>query len=368
MAAWANTHRLIESGDMKGLILAAGRGTRLRPLTHTRPKMVIRVAGKPIIHYAIEDLRGAGISEIGVVVSPDTQEDIQAALNNFAGVSLHYIVQETPKGIAHAVGVARSWLGESPFVLYLGDNLFQSGVESFVGAYRQGISAVIALVRAPDPRQFGVVVMEEGHIKRLIEKPKEPPSNLIVAGVYVFGPEIHKHIANVKLSARGEYEITDAIQHLLDSGATVLGQEVAGWWKDTGRPDDLLDANRLLLVEQSPSPVVLGQAENSQITGRVVVEEGAVVKDSTILGPAFIARGAIVEEAYIGPFTSVGPGATVRRAEVEYSILEDAATVEEVPLRLHGCILGVGVRVTSRSGLPKAHRLVVGDLSSVELG
>lgn len=353
---------------MKGLILAAGRGTRLRPLTHTRPKPVIRLAGKPIIYYALENLREAGITEVGVVVSPDTQEDIKQALKDFQGVEITYIVQETALGIAHAVGTARDWLGSSPFVLYLGDNLFQKGITSFVEAFKQGPSAVIALVRVPDPRQFGVAVLNEGRIVKLVEKPKEPPSDLAVAGVYVFGPEIMQIIAELGPSARGEYEITDAIQGLLDNHKVVMGQEIEGWWKDTGRPNDLLDANRLLLVEQHPSPVIHGETVDSQVTGRVLIEKGACIKNSTILGPAHIAAGAKVEGAYIGPFTSVGPGAVVRQAEVEFSILEDGASVENVPLRLHECILGVGVRVTTRMGLPKAHKLVLGDLSTVELG
>ncbi|MER3489052.1 MAG: glucose-1-phosphate thymidylyltransferase [Meiothermus sp.] len=351
---------------MKGLILAAGRGTRLRPLTYTRPKHVFRVAGRPIIYFAVKNLREAGIDQIGVVVSPENREDIMQALEGFPGASLSYIVQEEPKGLAHAVGVARDWLGESPFVMYLGDNLFQSGITRFVSSYRAGVGAVIALVRVPDPRQFGVAVLEGGRVARLVEKPREPPSDLAVAGVYVFGPEIHPIIANLKPSGRGEYEITDAIQGLLDQGYAVLGEEVQGWWKDTGRPNDLLDANRLLLVEMIPE--TKGQVWESKITGRVVIEEGAVVRESTILGPVMIASGAIVEGAYIGPFTSVGPGAVVRRAEVEFSILEDGAVVEDVPLRLHESILGVGARVTSRNGLPKAHKLVLGDLSSAELG
>lgn len=354
--------------SMKGLILAAGRGTRLRPLTHTRPKPVIRLAGKPIIYYAVENLFEAGITEVGVVVSPDTQEDIRQALKDFPGVQITYIVQEQALGIAHAVGTAKEWLGSSPFVLYLGDNLFQQGVKPFVEAYKPGIGAVIALVRVPDPRQFGVAVLDQGRIVKLLEKPKDPPSDLAVAGVYVFSPTIMEIIANLKPSARGEYEITDAIQALMDQGHTVLGQEITGWWKDTGRPADLLDANRLLLVEQkSPTPVVEGHVHDSQITGRVVIEKGAVVKNSTVLGPVHIAQNAMIEGAYIGPFTSVGPNATVRQAEVEFSILEDGAVVEDVPLRLHECILGVGAKVTRRNGLPKAHKLVLGDLSSLEL-
>ncbi|SDE90075.1 glucose-1-phosphate thymidylyltransferase [Thermus arciformis] len=347
---------------MKGLILAAGRGTRLRPLTHTRPKPVIRVAGRPIIHYAVENLLAAGMEEIGVVVSPETEKDIREALS---GYKVRYLLQEEPQGLAHAVAVARGFLGDGPFVLYLGDNLFQRGIGRFLEAFREGVSAVLALVRVKDPRQFGVAVLEGDRIVRLLEKPKEPPSDLAVAGVYVFGPEIWETVEGLKPSARGEYEITDAIQGLIDRGRKVVGVEVEGWWKDTGRPQDLLDANRLLLEELSPK--VEGEVVKSQLTGRVVVEKGAKVVGSTVIGPAFIGEGAVVEEAYVGPFTSLGPGARVVRAEVEYSILEDHALLEDVALRLQESILGVGAEVRSRNGLPRAHRLILGDLSQVEL-
>ncbi|WP_038049718.1 glucose-1-phosphate thymidylyltransferase [Thermus caliditerrae] len=347
---------------MKGLILAAGRGTRLRPLTHTRPKPVIRVAGRPILHYAVDNLLEAGIEEIGVVVSPETEKDIREALS---GYRVRYVLQEEPQGLAHAVAVAQEFLGESPFVLYLGDNLFQKGIRRFLQAFQEGVSAVIALVRVENPRQFGVAVLEGERIVRLLEKPKEPPSDLAVAGVYVFTPEVFPVIQNLKPSARGEYEITDAIQGLIDQGKRVVGVEVEGWWKDTGRPADLLDANRLLL-EELPSRLE-GEVEASQLTGRVVVERGARVVGSTVIGPAFIGKGAVVEGAYIGPFTSLGPGVRVVRSEVEYSILEDHAVLEDVALRLQESILGVGAEVKSRNGLPRAHRLILGDLSQVEL-
>jgi glucose-1-phosphate thymidylyltransferase len=347
---------------MKGLILAAGRGTRLRPLTHTRPKPVIRVAGRPIIHYAVENLLQAGVGEIGVVVSPETEKDLRLALEGFP---VRFVLQEEPQGLAHAVAVAQDFLGESPFVLYLGDNLFQKGIGPYLEAFKEGVSAVLALVRVQDPRQFGVAVMEGDRIVRLLEKPKEPPSDLAVAGVYVFSPEVWEVIPSLKPSARGEYEITDAIQGLIDRKKRVVGVEVQGWWKDTGRPEDLLDANRLLLEELSPR--VEGEVVESALTGRVVVEKGARVVRSRVIGPAFIGEGAVVEGAYVGPFTSLGSGVRVAGSEVEYAILEDHAVLENVPLRLQESILGVGARVVSRNGLPRAHRLILGDLSQVEL-
>ena len=352
---------------MKGLILAAGQGTRLRPLTHTRPKPVIRVAGRPIIHYALDNLREVGIREVGVVVSPDTRTDVQAALNGFEGVSLEYVLQEQPQGLAHAVSVARGWLGSDPFVLYLGDNLFERGIAPFVEAFREsGPAAVVALARVEDPRQFGVAVVEGGRISRLIEKPADPPSNLAVAGVYVFDPVVHAVIEHLTPSARGEYEITDAIQRLIDGGQEVQGLPIEGWWKDTGRPEDLLDANRLLLAGIEPRND--GRVEESRLIGRVVIEEGATVRRSTVMGPALIAAGSLVEDAFVGPFTAVGPEAEVRGSEVEYSIVADRGVIENVPTRLQECVIGVGARVTSRAGLPRAHRLVLGDESRVEIG
>ncbi len=352
---------------MKGLILAAGRGTRLRPLTHTRPKPVIRVAGRPIIHYAIENLRAVGIREIGVVVSLDTRKDIQHTLDEFDDLDITYLVQEEPQGLAHAVMVARKWLADDAFLMYLGDNLFHEGLAAFIRHFEAlHPAAVIALTPVESPGQFGVAEMENGRVVRLVEKPSEPKSNLAVAGVYVFSPEVHAVIDTLRPSARGEFEITDAVQGLVDRGCVVQGLVVDGWWKDTGRPADLLDANRLLLEDLEPR--VEGLVSGSSLTGRVVVERGATVLDSTIVGPALIATGAVVESAYVGPFTSIEAGAQLRRAEVEFSILDQKAVVENVSLRLQQCILGVGAKVTSRAGLPKAHRFMLGDLSTVELG
>ncbi len=349
---------------MKGLILAAGHGTRLRPLTYTRPKPVIRVAGKPIIAYAVENLLEAGIHEIGIVVSPKTEAPVKAALNGEDRAHFSFIRQDDPQGLAHAVKVAREWLGDDPFVMYLGDNLFEKGILEPVRQFQKTRpAAAIALVEVEDPRQFGVAVVEGGRIVRLVEKPKDPPSKLAVAGVYVFGPEIHEVIAELRPSARGEYEITDAIQGLLDGRQTVLGISVQGWWKDTGRPNDLLEANRLLLAGLESG--VMGEVTGSEIGNGVRVEAGATVRNARVLGPALIAAGAVVEDAYVGPYTSVGPGAVVRDAEVEDSILEDEALVEGV--RLHGSILGIGAKAIRHTARPQTPKLILGDLSTVEL-
>ena len=352
---------------MKAIILAAGMGTRLRPLTHTRPKPTIRVAGRPIIHYAVENIVAAGIREIGVVVSPATRDDVQASLNGYAGVDIEYILQEKPQGLAHALSTARDWLADSPFVMYLGDNLFENGIVPFVEKFNaDNPQALVALAAVKDPRQFRVAVVQYGRIVRLVEKPQDPPSNLAVAGIYVFTDAIHEVVAGLEPSGRGEYEITDAIQGLIDRGARVEGLTVEGWWKDTGKAEDLLDANRLLL--SGIEPQVAGQVLDSRLVGRVVVEDGAMVKGSTIIGPALIAAGSLVENAFVGPFTAIGPKAEVRDSEVEYSIVADRAVIKDVATRLQECVIGVGARVESRRGLPRAHRLVLGDESRVEIG
>jgi len=350
---------------VKGLILAAGRGTRLRPLTFTRPKPVIRVAGRPIIAYGVEKLKRAGIEEIGVVVSPKTEEEVKNALAEaFPGEEFTLIVQENPLGLAHAVATARDWLGEEDFILYLGDNLMEDGVErlkSFFEARRP--AAALALIPVDNPSQFGVAEVEGERVVRLLEKPKDPPSRLAVAGVYALSPAIHEAIADLSPSARGEYEITDALEALIEAGKEVLWQELTGWWKDAGRPDDLLAANRLILESQSPR--LEGELENSQVEGAVVVEPGARVKNSRLLGPLYVGKGAVVEDAYLGPYTSLGPRAVVKDAEVEDSVLEAEAVLEGV--RLHGSLLGVGAEVVKKNGRPKAPRLILGDLSRVEV-
>ena len=356
---------------MKGLILSGGKGTRLRPLTFTRAKQLIPIAGKPNLVYAIEDIVGSGISDIGIVISPETGHEVKEALGdgNKFGARFTYILQESPSGIAHAVKTAQPFLGNEPFVLYLGDNLLSGGIRHLVDEYRAGnAEAIVLLTPVEDPRSFGVAVLDDqGHIVRLIEKPKEPPSNLALVGVYLFGPEIHSIIANLKPSWRGEYEITEAIQGLVDQGKRVVAHTVRGYWKDTGKPDDLLDANRLVLSQVQRS--IKGEVLGSQISGEVVIEEGAQVIDSTVRGPVFIGAGAHLENAYVGPYTAIGAGAKVIHSEVEYSILLDGAEVTHLPYRLDASVLGNGVQVDgSGSGIRKnSLQLVLGDRSQVKL-
>jgi glucose-1-phosphate thymidylyltransferase len=356
--------------ELKGLVLSGGKGTRLRPLTHTRAKQLIPIAGKPNLFYAIEDLLEAGIREIGVVLSPETGDEVRAALGDGSrwGVHLTYIVQEAPLGIAHAVKTAQGFLSDSPFVLYLGDNLLSGGIKHLVAEYRQTRpEAIVLLTPVEDPRAFGVVVLDQdGQVVRLLEKPKDPPSNLALVGVYLFGPAIHAIINRLKPSGRGEYEITEAIQGLVDGGMRVVAHQVRGWWKDTGKPEDLLDANRLAL--SSLARRVEGELQEAEVIGEVVVEAGARIVRSTVRGPAYIGAGALVEDGFIGPYTAIGKNAKVISSEVEYSILMDEAQVSLLPYRLDSSVLGQGVVVDGK-GSARRHtlQLVLGDRSRVRL-
>jgi len=353
---------------MKGLVLAAGRGTRLRPLTYARPKPLIRVANRPIIDYALEAMLQAGCDELGIVVSPDTRPDIALEMKSLPnGSHATLVMQETPLGIAHAVASAEEFLAGEPFMLYLGDNLFEHGLEGFIETFHaEQASAVVALVQVADPRAFGVAVIEQGRIVRLVEKPREPPSDLALAGVYVFGPEVHEVIKTLQPSHRGELEITDAIQGLVERGRTVVPRTITGWWKDTGRPEDLLDANRLLL--ENLEPRIEGAVDSaSQITGRVQVHASATVQRSVIRGPALIGPRAVIRDSYVGPYTSIGAGVEINGAEVEYSVVQERSVIDHPPVRLQDSLIGCDVRV-SRSGLrPISHRLILGDHSVVEL-
>lgn len=353
---------------MKAIIPAAGLGTRLRPLTYARPKPVLKVANKPIICHAISTLSDAGIVDIGIVVSDLTRKAIESAVRGLEGVNITFIYQNEMLGLGHAVKVAREWVGDSNFCVYLGDNLFEQGVGRFIDLFHsRGADAVVALVEVDDPSAFGVAVMGEGgHITKLVEKPKVPPSKLAVAGLYCFSPVIFEVLDTLKPSARGEYEITDAIAELIQERGNVLGECVQGWWKDTGKPEDLLDANRLLLRELKGC--VLGKVTDSRLTGAVVVEPGAEVINSVIMGPVTIAAGARIENAYLGPYTSVGRGSLIRNAEVEYSVIDEDAEICNMSVRLQECLIGVKARVIGHGAIPRIHRFVLSDASSLELG
>lgn len=351
---------------MKAIIPAAGLGTRLRPLTFTRPKPVLRVAGQPIIRHAVQTLLEAGISEIGIIVSEFTHDEIQHALRNVTDVQFTLIDQAEQLGLGHAVLTAREWVGQDNFCVYLGDNLFEYGAKPFVQRFEQERpAALIALVEVPDPTAFGVAEMDGERIVRLVEKPKNPPSNLAVAGLYCFTPQIFEMLDGMPPSARGEYEITDGIQRLIDSGAKVVGQSVEGWWKDTGRPGDLLEANHLLLEKLENN--LQGTVDNTRIGGRVHLPASSTVRNSKIVGPVYIGEDVLIENAYIGPFTSVGRQSIIRNAEVEHSVIDAETIIENLDTRLQDCLIGVRAQVRGGRKLPRTHKLTVSDASIVEL-
>src|SRR3954467_15410729 len=291
---------------MKGLILSGGRGTRLRPITYTSAKQLVPVANKPVLFYGLEAMAGAGIREVGIIIAPETGDEIRAAAGDGErfGVRITYIVQDEPAGLAHAVLTAEPFLGADPFVMYLGDNLLQGGIEDLVNAFRSNQpEALILLTPVPDPQNYGVAELDgNGGVTRLVEKPLEPASDLALVGVYMFTPRIHEAAKAIKPSARGELEITDAIQWLVDGEHAVESHIVRGWWKDTGRLDDMLEANRLIL-ETIERRVDGAELDDVTIEGRVVVEPGARLERSTVRGPAVIGAGAVIRDAYIGPYT-----------------------------------------------------------------
>jgi len=354
--------------NLKGLILSGGRGTRLRPITHTSAKQLVPVANKPVLFYGIEAMAAAGIRQIGIIISPETGDEIRAVTGDGArfGVEITYIVQDEPLGLAHAVLTAEPFLGDDAFVMYLGDNLLQGGIDDLVQAFRDHEpEALILLTPVPDPQNYGVAELGPAGrgVVRLVEKPADPPSDLALVGVYMFTPLIHTAARSIEPSPRGELEITDAIQWLVDEGKTVENHVVRGWWKDTGRLDDMLEANRLIL--ETLERRVDGELVDAQVDGRVVVEAGARLERATVRGPAIIGAGAVIHDAYIGPYTAVGDHCVVEFAEVEHSILLEASSVRHLDGRMESSLLGKNVRIYRGERQPRAYRFMVGDNSEI---
>lgn len=351
---------------MRALVLSGGEGSRLRPITHTNAKQLIPIANRPILFHALESIRAAGIREVGMVVGA-TAPEVEAAVGDGSawGMSVTYIHQEAPLGLAHAVLVARDFVGEEPFVMYLGDNVLLEGITRFVEEFEQyGPNAQIFLARVPEPERFGVAVLEGDRVTRLVEKPREPISDLALVGVYLFDPTVLEAAEAIEPSWRGELEITDAIQHLIDSGRVVRASMVSGWWKDTGRPEDLLEANRMLLSRQVPR--VDGEVDAaSMLDGNVVVEQGARIVRSEVHGPAVVGEDTVIEDSVLGPHTSIYYGCEVTGSRIENSIVMERCTIKGVR-GLAASILGKDVEVR-RPAHEGTHTLVVGDQSRLEV-
>jgi glucose-1-phosphate thymidylyltransferase len=348
---------------MKGLILSGGKGTRLRPLTYTSAKQLVPVANKPVLFFAIEAIVAAGITEIGIVVG-DTRAEIRAAVGDGSrfGARVTYIEQDAPRGLAHAVLISESFLGDEPFVMYLGDNLIAGGITQLVEEFRTlGCHSEILLATVPNPEQFGVAELTpEGKVRRLVEKPRKPESNLALVGVYMFDSHVFESVRRIQPSARGELEITDAIQDLIDRGLDVHPHLVQGWWKDTGKIDDILEANRIVLAALVGDP--LGPVgERSTIEGPVQVGQGAILIDSLVRGPVVIGEGARLENAFVGPYTSIGDRCHLVCCEIENSIVLPDSEIRDVPLRIDSSLIGRNVRILKTDAKPKAYRFMVGD-------
>ncbi|MBI3538897.1 MAG: glucose-1-phosphate thymidylyltransferase [Candidatus Eisenbacteria bacterium] len=373
---------------MKALVLAGGRGTRLRPITHTSAKQLVPVANKPVLFYGLESIRDAGITDVGIVVSdpremlePDrrsgqpltvmvnSQAEIRAAVGDGAafGLRVTYIEQSAPLGLAHAVKIAQPWIRDEPFVMYLGDNLIKNGITRFVREFeRESPDAQILLAHVKTPSDFGVAELAGERVVRLEEKPKRPKSDLALVGVYLFDASIFEAVNAIRPSARGELEITDAIQHLISSGRNVRSHVIEGWWKDTGKVEDMLEANRIVLADLKTA--IRGTVDrHSVVEGAVRIDAGATVERSRLRGPLVIGAGAHVADAYVGPFTALGEGVRIVHAEIEHSIVLERSRLEHVPHRIESSLIGRDVVVTASDARPRAHRLMIGDSSRVEL-
>jgi len=353
---------------LKALIASGGRGTRLRPITHTRNKHLIPIANKPILHYAIEAAADAGITEVAIVINADSDEVPQAIGDGSRwGIHITYIPQLTPGGLAQVVALAEEFVGKDRFIFYLGDNMVVGGVQRFIDEFlKSSCNCYLTLSRVKDPERFGVPEIRDGRIVSVEEKPKQPKSSFAVAGIYLYDHHIFEAVKAITPSARGELEISDAHQYLIDKGYKVGFAEITGWWKDTGKPTDLLEANRLVLDNISPD--IQGEVDDrSTIAGKVIVQRGARIVNSVVRGPAIIGEHCVIEDSYIGPFSSIGSKTVVRRSEVEYSIILRDCKILNIGIRLEGSILGNDVEVVEATGKPRVHRFLIGDQSRVEV-
>jgi len=351
---------------MKGLVLSGGKGTRLRPITYTSSKQLIPVANKPVLFYVLEDISRAGIKDVGIIVGESAKE-IKEAVGNGSrwGINVSYIYQEEPLGLAHAVMIAEDYLKESPFIMYLGDNILKEGVSSFVKKFAQtDADAMILLAQVPNPQDFGVAEIKDDKVVRLIEKPKVPPSNFALVGIYLFTSVIFKAVKQLKPSWRNEYEITDAIQYLIENNYKVEPQFVNSYWKDTGKVEDILEVNRLILEDISCE--IKGMVDSkSEISGKVNIGEGSKVIASTIRGPVIIGENVIINNSFIGPFTAIGDSTQIIHSEIENSIIMTNCKIIRLHKRIEGSLIGRDVEIKKEIKPPKAYRFMLGDNSKI---
>src|SRR3954454_736064 len=352
--------------ELKGLILSGGKGTRLRPITHTSAKQLVPVANKPVLFYGLEAMAEAGIRQVGIIIAPETGDETRTAVGDGSqfGLEVEFVVQDEPLGLAHAVLTAGTHLGDSPLFMSPGDTLLQGGIVELVQACRANEpDALILLTPVPDPENYGVAELDGERVVRLVEKPPQPATDLALVGVYMSPPAVHAAAEAIAPSGRGELEITDAIQHLVDRGLRVEPHIVRGWWKDTGRLDDMLEANRLIL--DTIATKLDGELVGSDVHGRVVIEPGARLERCTVRGPAIIGAGARLTDCYVGPYTTVGERCTIERAEVEHSILLADSSVVGLEGRMESSLLGRNVRIGRTDHQPRAYRFMVGDNSEI---
>lgn len=352
---------------MKGLILSGGKGTRLRPITHYLSKQLIPVANKPVLFYSLEAMQEAGIKDIGIVIG-DTWREIKEIVQDGKKWNLNvtYIHQEAPLGLAHAVMISEDFIGKEPFVMYLGDNILKEGIKRFVKEFEEKLpDAQIFVSQVQNPQDFGVVIIKEGEIVKLVEKPKKPKSNLALVGVYIFNHHIFEAVKNLKPSWRGEYEITDAINWLLNNKYKVNYLKVKGWWKDTGKPEDLIEANRIVLEDLVEE--IKGKIKNSKIIGKINIGENTLVENSYLRGPVIIGKNCIIKDSYIGPFTSINDGCEIIKAEIEDSIIMEGSKIIEIEGRIEESIIGKEVVIKKNNLKRKVIKFVIGDHSIINL-
>src|SRR3954447_7708938 len=355
---------------MKGLILSGGKGTRLRPLTHTSAKQLVPVANKPVLFYGIEAMAEAGIEEVGIIIAPETGAEIRDAAGDGSrfGIRIEYIEQDAPLGLAHAVLTAEPFLGDAPFVMYLGDNLLRNGIVALVDEFRsEQPDALILLTPVSDPQNYGVAELDgDNRVAQLVEEPEQPKTARALVGVSMFPPAIFEAARAIEPSWRNELEITDAIQTLVDRGLRVDPHIVHGWWKDTGQVQDMLEANRLILDDLGER--IDGELVDSRVEGRVVIEAGARLERTTVRGPAVIGAGSRITDAYIGPYTAIGEDVTISKAEIEHSIVLSGSSIRDLEGgRVEASLIGRNVKIARRPELPRAYRFVAGDNAEIAI-